>query len=94
MPTTPSRDNAGVSSVTHRVVTLVQRILAEDANTRPLSLTMRLSDLGMTSIQMVGLMLAVEAEFNLTIPQGEITPENFQSIAAISALIDHLCPNT
>jgi acyl carrier protein len=35
-------------------------------------------------------MLAVEAEFNLTIPQTEITPENFLSISSISALVERL----
>ncbi len=39
---------------------------------------------------MVNLMLAVEAEFNLTIPQEDITPENFSSIAAVESLISRL----
>jgi acyl carrier protein len=68
-------------------------MLAQDASTRPMSLTMRLSDLGISSIQMVGLMLGVEAEFNLVIPPNEITPENFLSIASIATLVDRLCPN-
>jgi acyl carrier protein len=42
---------------------------------------------------MVGLMLGVEAEFNLVIPPNEITPENFLSIASIATLVDRLCPN-
>jgi hypothetical protein len=32
-------------------------------------------------------MLAIEAEFNLIIPQGEITPENFHSIASVESLV-------
>jgi len=35
-------------------------------------------------------MLAVETEFDLTIPQGEITPENFRSVATVEALIERL----
>ncbi len=31
-------------------------------------------------MDMVNLMLGVEAEFDFTIPQPEITPENFQSV--------------
>jgi len=50
----------------------------------------RLSELGMSSIKMVNLMLAVETEFDLTIPQGEITPENFRSVATVEALIERL----
>jgi acyl carrier protein len=47
----------------------------------------RLSDLGLSSIKMVSLMLAVEAAFDITIPQTEITPENFHSISTIEALV-------
>jgi len=32
---------------------------------------------------MVNLMLSVEAEFDFTIPQVEITPENFQSVGSL-----------
>ena len=53
---------------------------------------MRLTDLGISSIQMVQLMLAVEAAFDLTIPAIEITPENFNSIGSIAALILRLRP--
>ncbi|MBV9723757.1 MAG: acyl carrier protein, partial [Gammaproteobacteria bacterium] len=50
----------------------------------------RLSELGMSSIKMVNLMLAVETEFDLTIPQADITPENFRSVASIEALLARL----
>jgi hypothetical protein len=32
-------------------------------------------------------MLGVEAEFDFTIPQSEITPENFQSIETLQRMI-------
>jgi len=32
-------------------------------------------------------MLSVEAEFDFTIPQGEITPENFQSVGTLQRMI-------
>lgn len=47
----------------------------------------RLVDIGLTSMDMVSLMLAVEAEFDFTIPQSEITPENFQSVASLERMI-------
>ena len=50
----------------------------------------RLSELGMSSIKMVNLMLAVESEFDLIIPQGDITPENFRSVATVEALLARL----
>jgi acyl carrier protein len=36
---------------------------------------------------MVNLMLAVEIEFDIAIPQSDITPENFHSLASIEALV-------
>ena len=41
---------------------------------------------------MVNLMLAVEAEFDLEIPQEEMTPENFRSIETIERLVEALAP--
>jgi acyl carrier protein len=36
---------------------------------------------------MVNLMLAVELEFDIAIPQPDITPENFHSVTAIKSLV-------
>ncbi len=44
----------------------------------------------MSSIKMVNLMLAIEVEFDLTIPQAEITPDNFRSIASVELLVRRL----
>jgi acyl carrier protein len=33
-------------------------------------------------------MLAVELEFDIAIPQSEITPENFRSLSSIQALVE------
>jgi acyl carrier protein len=87
---TQQANHLSALSPTVRLVTRVERLLAENAKARPVSLSMRLADLGVTSIQMVELMLFVEAEFNLTIPRADITPENFQSIASIAELITKL----
>ncbi len=46
-----------------------------------------LVDVGLTSMDMVNLMLGVEAEFDFTIPQDEITPENFQSIKTLERMV-------
>lgn len=70
-----------------RLLDLVRNILGAPAASRPLPIDARLSDLGISSIKMVSLMLAIEAEFNLTIPQEAITPENFHSIASIEATL-------
>ena len=39
---------------------------------------------------MVDLMLAVEAAFDVTIPQNEMTPTNFQSIKCLASLLKRL----
>jgi acyl carrier protein len=49
-----------------------------------------LYDAGLTSMAMVKLMLAVEVEFDIAIPDAELHPDNFRSIAAIESLIARL----
>jgi acyl carrier protein len=73
-----------------RLIALVRKILGPPAAARPLPIDARLSDLGMSSLKMVNLMLAMEVQFDLAIPQAEITPENFASIASVEALIAKL----
>jgi acyl carrier protein len=46
-----------------------------------------LRDAGLTSLDMVNLMLAVEAEFDIEIPQSAMTPDNFDTIAAMENLV-------
>ena len=38
-------------------------------------------------MDMVNLMLSVEAEFDFTIPQDAITPENFLSVETLQAMV-------
>jgi acyl carrier protein len=84
----PSSDRSLTpSSPRERLIGLVRQILGPPAATRPLPIDARMSDLGMSSLKMVNLMLALEGEFNLEIPQSEITPANFESIVSIEALI-------
>lgn len=73
-----------------RLLSLVRQILGPAAGGRPLPIDARLSDLGISSIKMVGLMLAIEAEFNLALPQDQITPENFHSIASMEAMLERV----
>jgi acyl carrier protein len=72
-----------------RLLALVGQILNK-SDGQSLPVDARLSELGMSSIKMVNLMLAIEMEFDLTIPQGEITPANFASIASVEALVRRL----
>ncbi|WP_315769370.1 MULTISPECIES: phosphopantetheine-binding protein [unclassified Bradyrhizobium] len=75
------------TDVRSRIVALVRGILAQNSISAELSPEVLLVDAGLTSMDMVNLMLAVEAEFDFTIPQEQITPENFQSIATLERLV-------
>ena len=73
-----------------RVIALVRQILGPPTSSRPLPIDARFSDLGMSSIKMVQLMLGLEVEFGLRIPQHEITIDNFASIASVESLLTRL----
>jgi acyl carrier protein len=75
------------ANVQNRILGLVKAILEQNSIAAEIDSASRLVDVGLTSMDMVNLMLGVEAEFNLTIPQSEITPENFQSIKALELMI-------
>jgi acyl carrier protein len=82
-------------NVRSRVFTLVKTILEQNSIANEVLPDSRLVDIGLTSMDMVNLMFGVEAEFDLTIPQSEITPENFQSIEALERMIvNQLQPET
>ena len=74
-------------SVQERVISLVTNILSTNSIVVDVLPGSRLADIGMTSMDMVNLMLAVEAEFDMMIPQADITPENFQSPQSIERLV-------
>ena len=76
-----------------RVIRLVEQILARNSIHRPVSADDELVAVGLTSIDMVNLMLAVEAEFGMMIPQSDITPENFRSVSSIGSLVAKLAPD-
>jgi acyl carrier protein len=74
--------------VSDRLIALVKQVSGSAAVfPSPFPVETQLSDLGVTSLKMVNLMLAVEVEFDIAIPQSEITPENFQSLGSIQALV-------
>jgi acyl carrier protein len=82
--------NSTVPSQRERVVALVQERLARRAITKPVAADDDLRESGISSLDMVNLMLAVEAEFGLTIPEADMTPANFRSVVVIDALVANL----
>ena len=75
------------ADVQNRILALVKAILEQNSISSDLAPESRLVDAGLTSMDMVNLMLSVEAEFDFTIPQAEITPENFQSVKTLERMI-------
>ena len=81
-------DRTATEGVGRRLVALVKQTLgADSALPQPFPVDRQLSDLGVSSLKMVNLMLAVELEFDIAIPQSDITPENFHSVATIQAMV-------
>jgi acyl carrier protein len=64
----------------------VKMLLKRGVTTVPGS-TDNLRDAGLTSLDMVNLMLAIEAEFDIEIPQSAMTPDNFDTVVAIENLV-------
>ena len=81
-------DPKTLEGVGEQLVALVkQTVGAKAVLPHPFPMDQQLSDLGVSSLKMVNLMLAVELEFDIAIPQSDITPENFHSVAAIETLV-------
>ena len=78
---------AFTTEIRNRVMALVKAILEQNAINATVDPDTRLVDVGLTSMDMVNLMLGVEAEFDFTIPQDKITPENFQSVATLERMV-------
>jgi acyl carrier protein len=78
-------------AVADRLILLVKHVSGSAAVfPSPFPVDTQLSELGVTSLKMVNLMLAVEVEFDIAIPQSDITPDNFQSVSAIQSLVQRI----
>lgn len=77
-------------TVTERVTALVGKLLAKRSIQRPLGHDDDLGENGLSSLDIVNLMLCIETEFDIKIPEHKMTPANFRSIARIEALLDSL----
>lgn len=73
-----------------RTKAVVARLLARRSISASLTPESDLKASGLTSLDMVTLMLEVEGEYGVTIPQSAMTPENFKSIQAINSLVSTL----
>jgi acyl carrier protein len=79
-------------SLADRITALINRMLSERSLRFPAFPDDDLRSLGFSSLDMVSLVLAVESEFDVSIPDADITPTRFRSIATIAALVTTLLP--
>jgi acyl carrier protein len=73
-----------------KIIDVVDRFLASRSIRRSVSAEEDLQTAGLTSLDMVNLMLAIEAAFDLTISGADLIPANFRSIGAIVRLLSKL----
>ena len=69
---------------------MVNRLLAERSLRFPAFPDDDLRSAGLSSLDMVNLVLSVESEFDVSIPDADITPARFRSIATIATLVTAL----
>ena len=73
-----------------RVVTAVHELLAERSIKTAVGTDDNLFQVGLNSLDMLNLVLSLEAAFNIMIPEHLITIANLRSISTLSSLIDRL----
>ena len=70
-----------------RVLNIVIDIIEKHSIDKQIMVDDDLRAAGLTSIDIVSLMLTVEAEFDLTIPESAMTIHNFRSVTSIDTLV-------
>jgi acyl carrier protein len=73
-----------------QITAIVETLLAKRSGAASVAADQSLTDAGLTSLDMVNLMLSIEDEFAIEIPQRRMTPSNFRTIAAIESLVSGL----
>jgi acyl carrier protein len=86
------RTNNTNDNVAERVAALARRAMGKQSINKPLGQDDDLRACGLSSLGLVNLMLSVEEEFALKIPERDMTPANFRSIARITDLVRALSP--
>lgn len=84
-----TRDDPGLS-IPDRIIAMVYEKLAKHGFHGTVSQDDDLREIGLSSLDMLNLMLRVEAVYDLQIPDADMTPENFRSVARIEKLVVRL----
>ncbi len=75
------------ASIEAAIVRIVELMLTERGPLTPLGVDNSLREHGLTSLDMVKLVLLVEAEFDFMIAEDDMIPSNFRSIATIALIV-------
>lgn len=75
------------NSVRAKISGIVLNLTRRRELSAPSTIDQNLRDLGLKSLDLVNVMLAVEEEFDIEIPQDQLTMDNFQSIRMIERLV-------
>lgn len=70
-----------------QIAAIVEALLVRKKAPTGVGIDEDLHDRGLTSLDMVNLMLAVEDEFGIEFPQRELTRDNFRTIATLERLV-------
>ena len=73
-----------------QITAIVEAMLVKRGGPLAVAADQNLSEAGLTSLDMVNLMFAVEDAFEIEIPQRRMTPANFRTIAAIAQLVSNV----
>lgn len=77
-------------NLNNRIAEMARDALNESAPSTAIGLDEDLRSMGLTSMGMVKLMMAVEVAFNISVPDDDLHPDNFRSVRAIEALVARL----
>ena len=73
--------------VREQITEIVEAMLIRRDRSPNIAADASLTDAGLTSLDMVNLIMAIEDRFEIEIPQRRMTPANFRTIAAIEQLV-------
>jgi acyl carrier protein len=73
-----------------QITAIVEAMLVKRGGPLAVAVDQNLSEAGLTSLDMVNLMLAIEDAFGIEIPQRRMTPANFRTIGAIEQLVSNV----
>ena len=74
-----------------RLTAIVKDVIGDHPLARPDRISESLAEAGLTSLDLVKLVLGIEREFGVSIGGDDMEPENFQTLDSLEALVQRLC---